>query len=75
VEAEASNHQRALKHFIIAARAGLPASLDKVKKGSMDSLVSKDEFEQTLRAYHERQAEMKSEARDTAADFAHSEEH
>ena len=41
----------------------------------MDGLVSKDEYEQALRAYHERQTEMKSGARDAAADFAHSEVH
>ena len=75
VEGQAGNYQRAHKHFIIAAKAGYNKSLDKVKLGFMDGLVSKDEYEQTLRAYHERQAEMKSEARDAAADFAHSEEH
>ena len=75
MEGQAGSYQRAHKHFIIAAKAGYNKSLDAVKLGFMDGLVSKDEFEKTLRAYHERQAEMKSEARDTAADFAHSEEH
>ena len=74
-EVKAGNHQRTYKHFIIAARAGHPESLDKVKKGFMDNHVSKDEFEQTLRVYHERQARMKSDARDAAADFVHSVEH
>ena len=39
MEAEASTHQRAYKHMIIAARAGITQSLDSVKKG----LVTKDE--------------------------------
>ena len=63
MEGQAGNYQRAHKHFIIEAKAGYNKSLDKVKLGFMDGLVSKDEYEQTLRAYHERQAEMKSDAR------------
>ena len=74
-EGEAGNEHRAMKHFLLAANAGYPESLDIVKKGFMDRLVSKDEFEQTLRACHERQAEMKSDARDAAADFVLSIEH
>ena len=74
-EGQAGNEHRAMKHFILAARAGLPECLDKVKTGFMYSLVSKDEFEQNLRASHERQNEMKSDARDAAADLAHSVEH
>ena len=69
MEAEASNHQRAYKHMIIAARAGFTPSLDQVKIGFMDGDVAKDEYAGTLRAFHERQSEMKSEARDQAADL------
>ena len=57
-----------MKHYI-PAKAGLPESLDKVKLGFIDSLVTKNEYESTLRVYHERQTEMKSEARDKAADM------
>ena len=61
------NYFRAVKHFIMAARAGEKVSLDMVKKGFMKGFVSKDEYANTLRAYHERQKEMKSDQRDQAA--------
>ena len=38
-----------------------------VKKGFMKGDVTKDEYANTLRAYHERQKEMKSKERDMAA--------
>ena len=66
VEGNAGNHQRAFKHYILAARAGYPQSLDQVKKGFMDGDVTKDEYAGTLRAYYERQSEMKSDAREAA---------
>jgi hypothetical protein len=67
VEGQAGNYQRASKHMIIAARAGFTQSLDQVKKVFRNGDVTKDEYASTLRAYHERQSEMKSEARDIAA--------
>ena len=69
VEGQAGNYQRAYKHWIIAARAGHPKSLDSVKTGFINGFVTKDEHESTLRAYHERQSEMKSETRDQAIDM------
>ena len=69
LEGKAGNRQRAMKHFVVAASAGFRHSLDKVKQGFMDGLVTKNEYESTLRAYHERQSEMKSEARDQATDL------
>ena len=63
------NHERTYKHMIIAARAGHPESLDSVKTGFMKGYVTKYEYESTLRAHHECQAEMKSETRDKAADL------
>ena len=71
-EGKAGNHQRAKKHFIVAARAGHPESLDVVKKGFMEGYATKEEYTKeeyagTLRAYHESQTEMKSEARDEAS--------
>ena len=64
MEGKAGNFQRRYKHMIIAARAGDPPSLDKVKKGFTEGHVTKDEYESTLRAYHERQTEMKSDMRE-----------
>jgi hypothetical protein len=58
-----------MKHFMLAAEAGNKDSLDEVKRGFTKGYVTKDEYESTLRAYHECQAEMKSEARDNAAEW------
>jgi len=78
-ERKAGNHKRAIKHYLISARAGYDGSLEFVKmyfipflvtKGKTNMkalLVTKDEYESTLRAYHERQNEMKSDMRDKAA--------
>jgi len=66
-EVEAENEQRAVKHFIIAARAGFERSLAVVKEGFKRGLIMKDEYESTLRAYQKRQNEMKSDERDKAA--------
>ena len=64
VEGQAGNHQRSYKHFLLAAKAGHPGSLDRVKQGFMAGLVTKSEYGNTLRAYQTRVDEMKSEARD-----------
>ena len=66
-EATAGNWERAFKHFIIAARAGYKASLDVVKEGYIRAFVTKDEYASTMRAYHERHEEIKSDSRDKAA--------
>ena len=69
LEGNAGNEQRAYKHMIIAAKAGNPQSLDRVKKGFMDGHLTKEEYASALRAYHERQTEMKSDMRADAAAF------
>ena len=69
IEGQAGNDQRAMKHFTIAARAGDSKCLENVKKGFIAGLVTKNEYESTLRAYHESQMEMKSEAREKIADI------
>ena len=69
IEGQAGIHKRALKHFIIAARAGDAKSLDTVKKGFTDGFITKDEYASTLSVYQERQSQMKSDARDAYADF------
>ena len=67
LEGQAGNDHRAIKHYIIAARAGYKESLDNIKFRFMNGQVTKDEYANTLRAYHERQKEMKSDQRDKAA--------
>ena len=68
-EWQARNIQRAYKHWILAAKAGCERSLDVIKKGYELRLVTKGEYESTLRAYHERQTEMNSEMRERAAAY------
>jgi hypothetical protein len=70
VEEQAGNPQRAFKHFILAAKVGDEGSLEMVTKGFRGGYVTKDDYERSLRAYHEIQTEMKSEERDKAADVA-----
>ena len=69
LEVEAGNYDRAYKHFILAAKAGFKMSLDDVKEGFMDDIVTKDEYATTLRAYQQRHDEMKSDDRDRAEAF------
>ena len=66
MEYNVGNYHRAFKHFIIAARAGTKRSLDAVKGGYTEGLVTKDEYANTLRAYQKSQDEMKSDARERA---------
>ena len=66
VEETAGSFHRAKKHYIIAAKAGHKKSLDAVKAGFMDGLITKDEYANTLRAYQSRHDEMKSDDRDKA---------
>jgi len=66
LEGNAGNNQRAMKHFIISARAGHNLSLDNVKQGYMHGLVTKEEYANTLREYQKSQDEMTSDARDKA---------
>ena len=65
-EERAGNYHLAMRHFILAARAGFQKSLDAVKAGFMTGLVTKDEYANSLRAHQERYNEMKSEHRDKA---------
>ena len=64
VELDAGNGHRAYKHFIIAAKAGDKGSLDEVKEGFMNGMITKDEYANTLRAHQPRQDEMQSDDRD-----------
>ena len=66
MEEKAGNHHRAYKHCLLSARAGHKLSLDAVKEGFMDGIVTKDEYASTLRAYQQRVDEAKSDDRDKA---------
>ena len=64
LEGKAGNHERAKKHFLLAARAGHPGSLDSIKRGFVNGLVTKDEYASTLRTYQKITDEMKSDTRE-----------
>ena len=66
LDAQAGNLHRAMKHFILAGKAGDKESLEKVKQGFMTGLVTKDEYANTLRACQQRHNEIKSDDRDKA---------
>ena len=66
-ERQAGNLHRAIKHMIMAAKAGDEVSLNTVKHCFMQGIVKKDEYANTLRAHQQRKDEMKSDARDEAA--------
>ena len=66
MEGKIGNHQRAMKHCLIAARAGFKHSLDTVKDGYKNGYVTKEEYANTLRAHQKSKDEMKSDTRDKA---------
>jgi TPR repeat protein len=63
MEGQTGNIHRAMKHFLISARL----TLDTIKSGFRSGIVTKDEYANALRSYQKSQDEMKSEARDIAA--------
>jgi len=65
-ELKKGNIHRAMKHYMMAARAGYKKSLDIVKECFIQGYVTKEEYADTLRAYQKRQNEMKSDERDKA---------
>jgi len=71
VEKEKGNYNRAVKHFLIAARSGNDASLKQVggayKAGG--DIVTKDEYTTTLRAYQNSKDEMKSAQRSEGSEL------
>jgi TPR repeat protein len=69
IEGQTGNHERAMKHLVLSARAGGDDSLGMVKRGYMHGDITKDEYANTLREYQKSQDEMKSDARDKAQTF------
>ena len=60
------NDKLAMRHFMISAKSGHDDSLDYVKKGYVNGMVTKNEFESTLRGHQASRDETKSEQRDRA---------
>ena len=67
LENEAGNTQRALRHWILAAKAGDEEALDAAKQGFQFGFMSKDEYASTLRAHQKIRDEMRSDMREKAA--------
>ena len=69
LEMNAGNVDRALKHYMMSARAGYDDSLPRVRECYMNGHATKDDFEKALRAHKQSSDEMKSHQRDAAAAF------
>jgi len=64
---EGNNLERALKHWMIAARVGCRASLEGIKDLFMNGHATKDDYGTALRAYQTYLDEIRSVQRDEAA--------
>ena len=62
-------HERAAKHWIINAKLGDQKSMEGLKEGYPDGLVSKEDFAAALRAYQAALDATKSPQRDKAAEY------
>ena len=60
---------RAVKHYVIAAKLGFDQSLEAVKNRYKDGHVSKEDFTAALRGHHAAIAATKSPQREEAAEF------
>ena len=64
LEEMAGNHDRAIRHYMIAAKCGCDDSLDVLKKVFMAGKITKEDFEKALRGHQAAKDETKSKARD-----------
>ena len=67
MEGKAGNHNRAMKHYMLAAKAGgSKDSLDAVKVGFVNGIVTKNEYANTSHAHKEQQDERENDTREKA---------
>ena len=66
IEERNGNMDRAVKHFIIAAKLGYDGSMKRLWKHYSDGNITKEDLDTTLRAHQAAIDEMKSEQRDAA---------
>lgn len=64
LEESLGNHERAMKHFRIAACFGNKNAMDSLCRGLEKGLVQKDEYNKTLLAYQKAVEEVKTEERE-----------
>lgn len=69
IEFEVENYDSAIRHWRMAAAAGLKASTDKLIQCFQRGLISKEDLEESLRSQHEAREGMKSEERDRFIDW------
>jgi len=69
IEGHAGNHNRALKHFMIAVKGGSNDSLETIRKMVTIGLATKDDYATALESYQVYLDEIKSNQRDEAAAF------
>jgi TPR repeat protein len=62
-------HERAVKHWIINAKLGDQKSMEGLKEGYPNGLVSKEDFAAALRAYQAALDATKSPQRDKATEY------
>ena len=67
MEFQSDNYNRALKHFMIAARDGYSNSLEGIKIMYKNGDATKDDYAKALRSYRAYLDEIKSDQRDEAA--------
>ena len=67
IELRAGNKDRALKHFMIAAKSGENNSLKRIKQLYSNGNAAKDDYTQALQSYQTYLDEIKSDQRDEAA--------
>ena len=68
-EGNACNIDRAVKHFMISAIAGLDESVKEIQKCFMKGYATKNDFENALRSHKESKDEMRSDQREAADAF------
>ncbi len=68
-EGRNKRYEKALKHFIIAAKQGHDDALERVKEGFRSELVSKEDFEAALRGHQAAVDATKSTQREEANAF------
>ena len=68
-EGQTGNMDRALKHFMIAAKGGYSVSLEVIKQMFMNRDATKDDYSKALRAYQANLVQIKSPQRDEAAAY------
>lgn len=69
IESQNGDNARALRHWMIAARAGSDSCMDIIKKMALECnppLATKEQYVETLRAWKDASDEMKSEQREKA---------